>query len=155
PAAAHDVGALIYTLLVVAACLLARGRARGAEAAGRLLVTLVLLIAPSPGVAVQLLLLGPFHAGTTLFLLLGLLVLDLAGDRPAGAIALWALLALAVLSDALALYVGVVPVALVCVVRLASRRVPTGPDLAVLVGAVLAIPAALLLGWTMGQLGGF
>src|SRR2546429_7747750 len=51
PAAAHDVGALIYTLLVVAACLLARGPARGAEAAGRVLGTLGPLVAPPPGVA--------------------------------------------------------------------------------------------------------
>jgi len=155
PLGAHDVGALIYTLLVLSASLLARGRARGSEAAGRMLVTVLLLLAPAPGVAVQLLLLGPFHAGTTLFLVLGLLALDAAGDRPIGAVAYAVLLSLAMLSDALALYVGVVPVVLVSLVRLASRRSPPGPDLTVLVAAVLAIPLALVLGWALGQLGGF
>jgi hypothetical protein len=155
PATAHDVGAVVYTLLVLVAALLARGRAGGTAAAGRMLVAVVLLLAPAPGVAVQLLLLGPFHAGTTLVLLLGLLALDAAGDRPAGAVAFGLLLSLAVLSDALALYVGVVPVVLVCLIRLASRRERPGPDLVVLAAAILAIPMAWLLGWALAQLGGF
>src|SRR5215471_6700811 len=87
PLAAHDVGAAIYTLLVLAACFLARGRTRGLVAAGRMVVTLLLLIAPAPGPAVQLLLLGPFHAGTTLLLLLALLALDAADRRPLAAVA--------------------------------------------------------------------
>src|SRR5215471_13910362 len=63
PNVAHDVGAVIYTLLVVAACFLARGQARGIPALGRMAVTLLLLIAPAPGDAAELLLLGPFHSG--------------------------------------------------------------------------------------------
>jgi hypothetical protein len=155
PAAAHDVAALLYTLLVVTAAVLARGRTRGAEAAGRMLVTVVLLLAPAPGPAVQILLLGPFHAGTTLFLLLGLLALDAAGDHPAGAVAFAALLSLAVLSDALALYVGLAPVVLVSLIRLADRRRHPGPELVILAAAILAIPMALLLGGVLSQLGGF
>src|SRR5437588_473180 len=101
-AAATSTRAWGLIALGAAGGVVARGRARGSEAVGRMLVTLLLLIAPAPGVAVQLLLLGPFHAGTTLFLLLGILVLDLARDRPVGAIVLSVLLALAMLSDALA-----------------------------------------------------
>jgi hypothetical protein len=154
PVAAHDVGAAIYTLLVLAACFLARGRARGLPALGRMAVALVLLVAPAPGVAVQLLLLGPFHAGTTLVLLLTLLVLDAAGERWLGAAAMGALLALAQLSDALALYVGVVPIVLVCCLRLAGPR-RRDSDVAVLAAAVLSIPASVLLLALIGQVGGF
>jgi hypothetical protein len=156
PAVAHDVGAAIYALLVVAACFLARGRERGARAVGRMAVTLVLLVAPAPGVAVQLLLLGPFHVGTTLVLLLGLLALDAAGDRLWGAAVLGVVLTLALVSDALALYVGVIPIVLVSVIRLSrSRGRRSRSDLALVAGALLAIPASLLLGFAFQQLGGF
>jgi hypothetical protein len=155
PAVAHDVGAAIYALLVVAACLLARGRERGARAVGRVAVTLVLLVAPAPGVAVQLLLLGPFHVGTTLVLLLGLLALDAAGDRLWGAAVLGVVLALALVSDALALYVGVIPIVLVSILRLSRSRGRSGSDLALVAAALLAIPASLLLGFAFQQLGGF
>ncbi|HSR26050.1 MAG TPA: hypothetical protein VLW53_21025 [Candidatus Eisenbacteria bacterium] len=153
PMAAHDVGAVIYTLLVLTACFLARGRARGAQALGRMAVTLLLLIAPAPGPAVQLLLLGPFHAGTTLVMLLGLLALDAAGERWFGAVGLGVLLALAQLSDALALYVGVAPVVVVASLRLARGR--RRSDAVLLAAAVLSIPASLLLMVLIGQLGGF
>jgi hypothetical protein len=153
PAVAHDVGALIYTLLVLTACLLARGRERGVRALGRMAVTLVLLVAPAPGDAVQLLLLGPFHAGTTLVVLLGLLALDAAGERLWGAVALGVLLTLALLSDALTLYVGVVPVVLVAVLRLTRRR-RSRVDLVMLAGALLAVPASLLLMGLIQQHGG-
>ncbi len=156
PDVAHQVGAAIYTLLVLAACFLARGSARGLPGLGRMAVTLLLLVAPEPGEAVQLLLLGPFHAGTTLVLLLALLVLDAAGDRPLGAVAVGALLTLAVLSDALALYVGVLPIVAVTTLRLwARRRAGRRPDLALLAAAVLSIPASLLLMGAIGVLGGF
>ncbi len=155
PAVAHDVGALIYTLLVIAACFLARGSARGGEGLGRMLVTLVLLIAPAPGAATELLLLGPFHGGTTLVLLLALLALDAGETHPAWTAALGVLLALAVLSDALALYVGVVPVVVVLAARLAARGRAAGSDLAALAAALLALPAALVLGQLVHQLGGF
>src|SRR5215471_4198325 len=101
PDVAHDAGAVIYTLLVVAACFLARGQARGIPALGRMAVTLLLLISPAPGEAAELLLLGPFHAGTTLVLLLALLVLDRAGERLVGAAAVGLLLMLAAFSDML------------------------------------------------------
>jgi 4-amino-4-deoxy-L-arabinose transferase-like glycosyltransferase len=155
PAVAHDVGAAIYTLLVIAACLLARGHAQGTRALGRMAVALVLLVSPAPGTAVQLLLLGPFHAGTTVMLLVALLVLDAAGERVWGAAVLGVLLALAVLSDALVIYVGVIPVVLVMLLRLSRRRGGRRADLAVLAAAVLSIPASLLLMGAIDQLGGF
>ncbi|HEY4026356.1 MAG TPA: hypothetical protein VGO86_07985 [Candidatus Dormibacteraeota bacterium] len=155
PSVAHDVGAAIYTLLVIAACFLARGRATGTPALFRMAVTLVLLVAPAPGEAVDLLLLGPFHAGTTLLLLVVLLVLDASGDRPLGAVAVGALLTLAALSDALAIYVGVAPIALVAILRLASSRQTQRADVALLAAALLAVPLSMLLTGLIGRVGGF
>ena len=152
---AHDAGAAIYTLLVLSACLLARGRARGPEALVRMAIPLVLLIAPAPGAAVQLLLLGPFHVGTTLLLILALLSVDRASDRPLGIAIVWALLTLAVLSDMLAMYVGVVALAFVCAAGLAARRPAQWPAVALLLAAALALPSATVLAWGLHELGGF
>jgi hypothetical protein len=99
--------------------------------------------------------LGPFHAGTTLLLLIGLLILDWAGDRLLGAVALGATLALAQLSDALALYVGVAPLVVVAILRLADGRQRERSDINVLAAAVLSIPASLLLMLAIALLGGF
>ena len=154
PDVAHDVGAAIYTLLVLAACFLARGRARGLPALGRMAVTLVLLVAPAPGEATRLLLLGPFHAGTTLVLLVALLVLDTAGERPLGLAVVGALLAVAVFSDALALYVGVLPIVMVALLpRLRGRGLRL--DRALLATALISVVAPVLLMGVIDGLGGF
>jgi hypothetical protein len=155
PGVAHETGALIYAAVVVAATLLARGDATGMRAVTRMLVTFVLLAAPMPGQAVQILLLGPFHVGTTLILLLAFLMLDVAGRAPAAAVAFGLFLALALLSDGLALWAGAAPVIAVCGLRLARRQRPLAPDLALLTAAVLAIPAALVAGWVMRHMGAF
>lgn len=154
PAVAHDAGAAIYTLLVVTACFLARGSARGFPALGRMAVTFVLLVAPAPGDAAELLLLGPFHAGTTLVLLLALLGMDAAGGRWPGAVAVGALLTIAVFSDALALYVGVAPIVAVTLLRrMRGRGEPA--DRALLAAALIAVPASLLLMGVVSGLGGY
>lgn len=158
PAVAHDAGAAIYTLLVLSACFLARGRARGSQALVRMGIALILLVAPAPGAVAQLMLLGPFHVGTTLFLVLALLLVDQAPDRLHRIVAIWALLTLAVLSDTLALYVGVIPLVIVCALRLPRRRLAAWagwPEGGVLAAALLAPPAAAALEWTLQGLGGF
>jgi hypothetical protein len=154
PDVAHDVGAAIYTLLVFTACFLARGRARGVPALGRMAVTFVLLVAPAPGEAAELLLLGPFHAGTTLVLLLALLVLDTAGERTLGAAVVGALLSVALFSDALALYVGVAPIVAVTLLRRVRGRGEPA-DRGLLAAALIAVPFSLLLLGVVSGLGGF
>jgi hypothetical protein len=155
PNVAHDVGAVIYTLLVLVACFLAAGRARGPVAVRRMVVTLLLLVAPAPGEAVQLILLGPFHAGTTLVLVLALLVIDRSGERVVGAVVAGALLSLALLSDALAFYVGALPIAGVALLRLATGRRRRRSDGALLAASALSVPVSLALGAVLAWLGGF
>ena len=158
-AVAHDAAAAIFTLLVLSACFLARGsgrhRAHGRDALVRIAIPIVLLVAPVPGAGAQLMLLGPFHVGTTLLIVLALLLVDGAADRLLGIAMIWALLSLAVLSDTLALYVGVVPLVFVYAVRLLGRRLLPWPDVGVLMAAVLALPTAAALTLMLHWLGGF
>jgi hypothetical protein len=155
PQAARDAGAAIYTLLVLSACLLARGQARGLDAVARMAIPLLLLVAAASGAAAHIVLLGPFHVGTALLLVLALIVVDRAADRLLGIAIVWALLTLAVLSDMLAIFVGVVPLAFVCGASLLSRRHPRRSVVALLLAVVLALPSAVLLAWAVHGLGGF
>src|SRR5205085_9518981 len=98
---------------------------------------------------------GPFHAGTTLVLLLALLALDRAGERGAGAAVAGVLLTLALVSDALALYVGVLPIVAVSLIRLATGSGRLRPDGLLLGAAALSVPASLLLGAAIRGRGGF
>jgi hypothetical protein len=155
PQAAHDAGAAIFTLLVLSACLLARSRTYGGEALARMAIPLLLLVAAASGAAAHLVLLGPFHVGTALLLVLALIVVDRAAGRMLGIAAVWALLTLAVLSDMLAIFVGVIPLSIVCGSRLIARRSLRGRDTTLLLAAVLAVPSAVVLTWAVHGLGGF
>jgi hypothetical protein len=113
----HIGGASTYTLLVLAAGLLARGRATGREGLIRLLVAAGIMLAPQFGNATHLLLSQPDHLGTQLPLLLVFLLLDRAPRRwyvpvTAGAVLTWVIIA-----DRVALLDAVVPLALVCGAR--------------------------------------
>jgi hypothetical protein len=159
PGAAHDAAAVVFTLLVLSACFLARGsgrdRARGRDAILKVAIPLILLVTPVPGAAAELMLLGPFHVGTTLLLVLALLVIDGAAERLLGIAIIWALLSLAVMSDTLAMYVGVGPLVFVYAARLLGRRPLRWPDVGVLVAALLALPTAAALALAVHWLGGF
>ena len=81
---AHIAAAMTYTLVVVLAVLLARGRVgqdqkSRREAAPRMLLTAGLMFAPQLGVGVFVLLLSLGHIGTAVPLLLTWLVIDRAG----------------------------------------------------------------------------
>jgi len=110
----HIGGASTYTLLVLAAGLLARGRATGRDGLIRLLVAAGIMLAPQFGNATHLLLSQPDHLGTQLPLLLLFLLLDRAPRRwyipvTAGAVLTWVIIA-----DQVALLDAVVPLVLVC-----------------------------------------
>lgn len=117
PEVAHICAALTYTLLVVLAALVARGRARGAEGTVRALLAAGIMLAPVPGETAWALLLTPNHTGTGVPVLLLLLLLDLAPRRWYTAAVAGVLLAWALLGDPLILVVGVLPVIAVCLAR--------------------------------------
>src|SRR5256714_372040 len=113
----HIGGASTYTLLVLAAGLLARGRATGRDGLIRFAVAAGIMLAPQFGNATHLLLSQPGHLGTQLPLLLLFLLLDRAPRRwyipvTAGAVLTWVIIA-----DQVALLDAAVPLALVCGAR--------------------------------------
>src|SRR5579875_3114048 len=117
PDVVHVAGAVTYTLLLVLAGLVAKGRATGREGLARVLIACGIMLAPQVGSASTLLLLSPDHVGTDVPLLLIWLLLDRARPRWYVPAAAAVGLAWVQVADTFALYVGVIPLVLVALVR--------------------------------------
>jgi hypothetical protein len=113
----HIAGAITYTLLVLAAGLLARGRSTGREGLIRFAVAAGIMIAPQFGNNTHLVLSQPDHLGTALPLLLAFLLLDRAPRRWYVPVAVGAVLTWVVIADRVALLTAAVPLAVVCAAR--------------------------------------
>src|SRR6266516_6339842 len=113
----HIAGAITYTLMMLTAGLLARGRATGRDGLIRLLVAAGIMLAPQFGNATHLLLSQPDHLGTQLPLLLAFLLLDRAPRRWYVPVAVGAILTLVVIADQIAMLTAAVPPAIVCGAR--------------------------------------
>ena len=113
----HIAGAATYTLLVLAAGLLARGRSTGREGLIRFAVAAGIMIAPQFGNATHLLLSQPDHLGTSLPVLLVFLMLDRAPRRWYIPVAAGVALTWVVIGDRVALLTAAVPLAVVCAAR--------------------------------------
>jgi hypothetical protein len=113
----HIAAASTYTLLLLAAGLLARGRSTGREGLIRFALAAGIMIAPQFGNATHLLLSQPDHLGTQLPLLLALLLLDRAPRRWYVPVAVGAILTLVVIADQVAMLTAAVPLAIVCGAR--------------------------------------
>jgi hypothetical protein len=178
PEVVHICSALTYTLLVLLAAFVAKGRARGAEGAARALLAAGVILAPQPTGPTQVLLGSPDHVGTGAPVLLLLLVLDRARPRWYVPVFTGVLLAAAVVGDPLVEVVGVLPVFLACLLRAArslwrERAGMTEPgsrsvrgavargwsvawyELSLMAAAVLAVPAAKVASELLVHLGGF
>jgi hypothetical protein len=119
PDVVHICGALTYTLAVLLAALLARGRATGPAGLARALLAASVMLAPSIGGGTAVLLENPDHFGTAVPILLILLIIDRAQERWYVPIAVCVLLAWVQVADEAALVAVAVPVGAVAVVRLA------------------------------------
>ena len=161
----HVAGAMTYTLLVLAAAFLARGRAVGPAGVARALLAAGIMLAPQLGAGTQTLVLSPDHTGTAVPVLLIWLLIDRARQRWYVPALVWLGLAWTAVADAMTLFVAVIPLAGVCAFRAAQgalrdrglknrgreQRTPrtTEPpgrhprELGLLAAAVLAIPAEL------------
>jgi hypothetical protein len=136
PNVIHIGGAVTYTLLVLLAGYLARGRATGREGIVRFLVAAVIMLAPAPG-ASPTLLLTPDHLGSAVPVLLAWLAAErLPADRARWA--RWArpamvalLLSWGQIADGLILVTGVAPMVIACgaraVVTWRRRAAEPGP----------------------------
>jgi hypothetical protein len=140
PDAAHIGAAIVYTLLVLTAALLAKGTARGAEGVVRAVLAGGILVAPGYIPGSQVLLLSPDHTGIGVPILLTLLLVDRAVARgttsPRTRVAQWlvpvgvaVLFTWAQVDDPLATYAAAAPMAVVCLARAGLpllRRRPAG-----------------------------
>jgi hypothetical protein len=116
PFVVHVGAAMTYTLLVLLAALLARGRAQGPAGLARALVAGGLMLAPQLS-ATSVLLLSPDHTGTAVPLLVIWLLID--RSRPRWFVPVLAGLAFGwtMVADSVILLTGIVPLVLVCAWR--------------------------------------
>jgi hypothetical protein len=126
PDVVHICGALTYTLTVLLAALLARGRAKGLAGVVRALLAVGIMLAPSVA-GTPVLLENPDHFGTAVPILLILLVLDRAQERWYVPVVMCGLLAWAQVADDLAVVAVAVPVAAVSMVRLVVLAIRLRP----------------------------
>lgn len=162
PDVVHVAGAITFTLLVLLAALLARGRRRGREAVVRMVIAAGIMLAPQLGSGVYVLMLDPDHTGTAVPLLLAWLLLDRAPRRWYVPLAVPALLAWALVADGLVLITGVLPLLTACGVRcyrdIVARREPPASrwfELSLAAGAVLAAVTAKAVLMLIADAGGF
>jgi hypothetical protein len=180
PEVVHICAALTYTLLVLLAAALAKGRATGRQGVTRALLATGIMLAPQLGdpsgalllslnsSGTGILLLSPDHVGTGVPLLLTWLLIDRGpgwqgtgrgGSRWLVPVLAGTVLAWAAVADPLAGVIGALPLALVCGFRvcqgLAARTRPPGYELSLLVAAILSVPVAFLATRAITAAGGW
>jgi hypothetical protein len=157
PEVVHICAALTYTLLVLLAAFVARGRARGAEGVVRALLAAVVMLVPQPTGPTVVLLGSPDHVGTAVPVLLFLLLLDRAPRRWYVPVCAAVLLAWSMVGDPLIEVIGVIPLALACLVRAGRIRRPRAAwyELSLAGAAVVAVPLAAAANWLLRDLDGF
>ena len=109
PGVVHVAAAVTYTLLVLLAAWLAKGRATGKEGVVRALIAAGIMLAPQLGQGVHLLLLQPDHLGTQVPVLVIFLVVDRAPRRWYTPVAIAVMLAWVVVADQVAVFDAVLP----------------------------------------------
>ena len=117
PEVVHICSALTYTLLVLLAAFVARGRARGAAGVVRALLAAAVILAPQPTGPTQVLLGSPDHVGSAVPVLVLLVLLDWARPRWWVPVVAGALLAWSIVGDPLIEVVGAAPLGLACLIR--------------------------------------
>ncbi|HLN69628.1 MAG TPA: hypothetical protein VK280_20450 [Streptosporangiaceae bacterium] len=146
PAVVHTAAAFTYTLLVLLAGLVAKGRATGREGVARALIGSGIMLAPQLGNPVFVLLLVPDHVGTGVPLLLIFLVLDRAGRRWYAPPVIALMLAWATIGDRLVIAAAAIPIVVVCGIRIVRAVLADRPLAAVRFEAGLAAAGIASLG---------
>src|SRR5580704_3074651 len=157
PEEVHVCSALTYTLLVLLAAFVARGRARGAEGVVRALLAAAVILAPQPTGPTLVLLGSPDHVGTGVPVLVLLLLLDWAEGRQGRRrwyvpVAAGILLAWSIIGDPLIEVIGVLPLFFACGLRggwivWSRRAAEPGPGQPGTAMATAGPAAAVRRGW--------
>jgi hypothetical protein len=161
----HVAAAMTYTLLVLLAAAVAKGRSTGRAAVARVAVVVAIMLVPGPVTGYTVLLGSPDHFGTAVPLLVTWLVLDRATSRPGGgdrepaprwlAPVIAVLLAWGMVADPLVMYIGALPLALISGVRLARQRRWRGLDAQLLLAAAGSVLLARVFLAAVHAAGGF
>lgn len=154
--AVHVAVALTYLIVIGLAAAIAVTDSRGAARAVRAWVLVALLVAPILVTSDMWVVLGfPDHTGTTAFLLLPCLLIDLAPARRFTAPLVCVILVAGQIGDVTVRYVAVPAVILVCAYRMvAARSIKTG-DAANLVAALVSLPLATVIRAVMRHFGAY
>jgi hypothetical protein len=168
PDVVHLCGALTYTLTVALAGLLARGRATGPPGLRRAGIAVAIMLAPSVLGGTEVFLENPDHFGTSVPVLLVLLLLDWGEGRDDVTAPRWyvpvavcALLAWTQVGDELSLVAATAPIAAVCAFRLAVtviRRRPRAElrwDGLLMAAALMSVAVARIAELALRAGGGF
>jgi len=158
----HVAAALTYTILVILAALLARGRTRGREGTIRMLIAGGAMLAPQLGDGVRLALSQPDHLGTSVPMLACFLILDRAPRRWYTPVMLTVLLSAVVVGDRIALLDAAVPLVVVggsrayqAVVRDREPVIAHWFELSLVAVGVITFAAAKVATWVLIHLGGY
>ena len=119
----HVAAAMTYTLVLLLVALVAKAAATGREAAARIAIGVGIMLAPQLGSGTNVLVSSPDHFGTSVPLLLILLIIDRV-RRPRWwvPVIVSLLLAWAQLADSVVLLAAVIPLAVVCALRVARSQ---------------------------------
>jgi hypothetical protein len=150
--------ALNLTLVVLFVALVAKGRATGREGLVRALIAAGIVFAPVPGPNGTLMLANPDHLATQIPLLAVWLIIDRARPRWWVPVAVATLLAWARMSDSIVLLEGLIPLMVVCAMRVYRRRGPLRGnwyDLSLAAAAIAAEGVAQLALRTIHAAGGY
>ena len=158
----HVAAAMTYTLATLVAALLAKGTTTGREALVRVLIAAGIMLAPQLASGVNILISSPDHIGTSMLVMVVWLILDHARPRWYIPVIVGALLGWVEVADKLVLFVGALPLALVCAIRVgqavAVERKPLAAqwyDLALGAAALVAAAAGVLAVHVISAHGGF
>ena len=158
----HVAAAMTYTLATLLAALLAKGNSTGRQALARVLIAVGIMLAPQLVSGVNLLLSSPDHIGTSVPVMVAWLILDHARPRWYVPVIAGVFLGWAEVADMLVLYIGVLPLAGVCAIRVyravAVERKPLASqwyDMALAAAALVGAAAAVLALRVIHAHGGF
>jgi hypothetical protein len=158
----HLAAAMTYTLATLLAALLAKSTATGRQALVRVLIAVGIMLAPQLDSGVNILLSSPDHIGTSVPVMVVWLILDHARPRWYIPVIAGLFLGWAEVADMLVLYIGVLPLAGVCAIRvfqaMAVERKPLASqrfDIALGAAALAGTAAAVLALYVIRAYGGF
>jgi hypothetical protein len=157
----HAAAAMTYTLLVLLAALLAKGRVQGGAGWARALLAAGLMLSPQLG-ATSILLLSPDHTGTAVPLLVVWLLIDRAKSRWYVPVLAGLLFTVIMVGDSIILLTGIVSLVLVGagravagLIRRGKRDASSWYELSLAGAAAVAGVAGLFGPRVMAALGGY